>query len=143
VLNGGYGYNSVPTFSLTTTGTSAGAVAAQLDTTPNVVTSYDQIAASPSTALQVRPVVFLNAVTPGNYGFIQELGTATVLGKATSFTGTAIVGAVVQPNTGGVVDVPASNTAVTNASIGLAIDLPVAGNLFKIQLGYAATVVQD
>jgi hypothetical protein len=142
VLNGGNGYTSVPSFSLTATGTTGGAVAAQLDTTPNIVTSFDQVAAN--TAVAVRPVVFLNAVTPGNYGFIQELGTATVLGNA-SFTSGAAVGALIQPKAGGAgtVDVPTSTTAVTSTSIGLAIDLPVVSNLFKIQLGYACTVVQD
>jgi hypothetical protein len=142
VLNGGNGYNSVPTFSLTATSTSGGVVAAQLDSTPNVVTSFDQVAANTSVA--VRPVVFLNAITPGNYGFIQELGTASVLG-ASAFTGTAAVGAVIQPKaaSAGAVDVPASTTAVTSTTIGLALDLPVVSNLFKVQLGYACTDVQD
>lgn len=144
VLNGGYGYTSVPTFSLTATGTTGGVVAGQLDSSPNIVTSFDQVAATPATALAVRPVVFLNAITPGNYGFIQELGTATVLGNA-SFTSGAAVGALIQPKAsgGGTVDVPTSLTAVTSTSIGLAIDLPVVSNLFKVQLAYACTVVQD
>jgi hypothetical protein len=144
VLNGGSGYNSVPTFSLTATGTTAGAVAGQLDSSPNIVTSFDQVAASPATALAVRPVVFLNSITPGNYGFIQELGTATVLGNAT-FTSAAAIGALIQPKASGsgTVDVPTSTTAVTSTSIGLAIDLPIVSSLFKIQLGFAASVVQD
>ena len=41
----------------------------------NVVTSYDQSLALTS---QVRPVIFLNTVTPGNFCFVQELGVATV-----------------------------------------------------------------
>jgi hypothetical protein len=85
----------------------------------------------------------LNSITPGNYGFIQELGTATVLGKVTPFTGAAATGVVVQPTTGGVVDVPTATTAVTSTTIGLAIDLPLVSNLFKIELGYACSVVQD
>lgn len=142
VLNGGFGYSSVPTFSLTATGTTAGAIAAQLDTSPNSVTSFDQVAVG--TAIAVRPVVFLNSITPGNYGFIQELGTATVLGNA-SFTGVAATGVVIAPKAAGsgTVEVPTSVTAITNASIGLAIDLPVVSNLFKVQLGFACTVVQD
>lgn len=139
VLQGGIGYTSVPTFTLATGGT-PGTVAVQLDTTPSVVTSFDQVG---STAIAVRPVVFLNSITPGNYGFIQELGTATVLGNST-FTTAAAVGALIQPKASGAgtVDVPTSTTAVLSTSIGLAIDLPVAGNLFKIQLQYVP-VVQD
>jgi hypothetical protein len=140
VLQGGYGYSSVPTFTLVTGG-SVGTVAAQLNTTPNLVTSFDQVAAG--TAIPVRPVVFLNSITPGNYGFIQELGTATVLGNAT-LTGTPAAGVLIQPKAGGAgtVDVPTVTTAVLNTSIGLAIDLPVAGQLFKIELQYVP-VVQD
>jgi hypothetical protein len=130
----------VPTFTLVTGG-SVGTVAAQLNTTPNLVTSFDQVAAG--TAIPVRPVVFLNSITPGNYGFIQELGTATVLGNAT-LTGTPAAGVLIQPKAGGAgtVDVPTVTTAVLNTSIGLAIDLPVAGQLFKIELQYVP-VVQD
>ena len=140
VLQGGYGYTAVPTFTIAAGGT-PGTVAAQLNTTPNLVPSFEQVAAG--TAIAVRPVVFLNSITPGNYGFIQELGTATVLGNAT-FTGSAAVGALIQPKASGAgtVDVPTSTTAVLNTSIGLAIDLPVVSNLFKIQLQYVP-VVQD
>lgn len=144
ILNSGSGYNSVPTFSLTATGTTAGAVAAQLDISANVVTSYDQAGV---TGIAVRPVAFLNALnatTPGNFTFIQELGVATLLGNA-AFGGAATVGGVIQPKAagGGTVEAPASATAVLNTTIGLAIDLPVVSNLFKVQLGYACTVVQD
>jgi hypothetical protein len=144
VLNSGFGYSSVPTFSLTATGTTGGAVVAQLDSSPNAVTSFDQASPTAITGVPVRPVVFLNAITPGNYGFIQELGTATVLGSAT-FGGTATVGGVVQPraSSGGTVEAPTVATAVLNTSIGLALDLPLVNNLFKVQLGYACTVVQD
>ena len=85
VVSGGFGYVSVPSFSLTAIGGSSGAVQAELNTTPNVVTSAD-VALATNAALAangpVRPVVFLNSITPGNYGFIQELGTATVLATA-------------------------------------------------------------
>jgi len=144
ILNAGYGYSSVPSFSLTATGTTGGAVVAQLDSSPNAVTSFDQASPTAITGVPVRPVVFLNSITPGNYGFVQELGTATVLGSAT-FGGTATVGGVVQPkaSSGGTVEAPTSATAVLNTSIGLALDLPLVNNLFKVQLGYACTVVQD
>lgn len=143
VLNGGYGYSSVPTFSLTATSTSAGAVAGQLDTTPNCVTSADQVGSGVVTAIPVRPVVFLNAITPGNYGFIQELGTATVLGNATQSS--ALVGSYVNAVTSnsGTVTTTAASGSPIGSTIGLAIDIPQVSNLFKVQLGYACTVVQD
>jgi hypothetical protein len=140
VLNGGYGYNSVPTFSLTATGTTAGAVVAQLDSTPNIVTSADQVG---TTGIAVRPVVYLNAITPGNYGFIQELGTATVLGNATQAS--ALVGSYVNAVTAnsGTVTTTAATGSPIGSTIGLALDVPQVSNLFKVQLGYACTVVQD
>ena len=136
VVNGGYGYYAVPTFTISEGGT-PGTVVAQLDTTPNIVTSYD---IANALATLVRPVVFLNSITPGNYGFVQELGTATVLGKATSFTGAAATGVVVQPTTGGVVDVPSSTTAITTSSLGIAVDTPEPGALFKVYLQYVPFV---
>ena len=122
VVNGGYGYTSLPTFTLVTGGT-PGTVAAQLDTTPNLVTSYDQAIGT------VKPVVFLNSITPGNYGFVQELGTATVLGNGT--IGTAAVQNFVSATTGGTVS---AGTTYTVSTIGQAIDLPIASNLFKVKL---------
>lgn len=141
VLNGGYGYSSVPSFSLTATGTTGGVVAAQLDSSPNVVSSADQIAAN--TAIAVRPVVFLNPITPGNYGFIQELGTATVLGNATQAQTAAgsYVNAVTTNS--GTVTTTAQSGSPIGSTIGVALDAPQASLLFKVQLGYACTVVQD
>jgi hypothetical protein len=50
----------------------------------NIVTSYDKGIGGGVTAGISRAVVFLNSITPGNYGFVQELGVASVL-----FNGTA------------------------------------------------------
>lgn len=140
VLNGGFNYSSVPTFSLTVTNTTGGAVVAQLDSSPNFVTSADQATV---TGVPVRPVVFLNSITPGNYGFIQELGTATVL-NAASTVQTAGQVANVTTTTG---IMTTSTTTLSNASIGTVIDAVATGapanSPFKIQLGYAFTVVQD
>ena len=102
----------------------------------NVVTSYDQ-----GLATSVRPVVFLNTVTPGNFCFVQELGVATVLGK-NGFTGTPSIGAITGSTTSGLADIPSSTTAVTTTSLGPAIDLPVSNGLFRILLQYVP-VVQD
>ena len=126
VLNGGYGYDSVPTVSLTATG-GTGTVAVQLDTTPNIVTSADQATSTQVTGVPVSPVVFLNSITPGNYGFVQELGTATLLaagaitpGNFVSTSGTPSNGTV----TGG--------TTYVALTVGQAIDTTSAtGQLFK------------
>ena len=96
----------------------------------NVVTSYDQAIGG---ADAVRPVVFLNSITPGKYGFIQELGVATVLFKS-SLTGTPSIGGVILSSASGLADAPASATAFVRTLLGLAIDLPAAGALKRILL---------
>ena len=100
--------------------------------TENIVTSYDQ-----ALGTGLRPVVFLNAITPGNYGFVQELGIATVLGKA-SLTATATIGDVIIFGASGLVDDPTQSTSLTYALwkqiLGQAIDLPKANGLFRVQL---------
>jgi hypothetical protein len=135
VLQGGNYYVSVPTFSLTITGTSGGTVAAELSTSPNVITDFS------NKVTAVRPVVFLNSITPGNYGFIQELGVATVLGQSSSFTDTTI-GDWIDAVSGGVVNSRAASGSPTGVTIGQAIDLPVVSNLFKIYMNNVP-VVQD
>jgi hypothetical protein len=141
VLNGGFNYNSVPTFSLTATGTTGGAVVAQLDTSPNVVTSADQ--GTVTGVPNVRPVVFLNAITPGNFGFVQELGTATVLDAASTVQAAGQF-ANVTATTG---IMAASGTTCLITTIGQVIDAVASSTIanlpFKIQLGYACSVVQD
>ena len=128
VLQGGFNYTAPPTFTLVTGGT-PGTVAAQLNTTPNLVTSYDIAPVKDG-----RAVVFLNSITPGNYGFIQELGTATVLAS-----GAVTAGDFVNSTTLGVV--VSGTTTYAQATIGTAIDAGSTGNLFKIQLNLP--VVQD
>jgi hypothetical protein len=54
----------------------------------NVVTSYDKGIGGAVTAGISRAVVFLNSITPGNWGFVQELGIASVLFNTTA-TGNA------------------------------------------------------
>lgn len=105
----------------------------------NVVTSYDQ-----GVNAGLRPVVFLNTVTPGNFCFVQELGVATVLGK-TSLTATPTIGDLIQSTTSGLVDDPTQSTGLTSATqklvLGTAIDLPVSTGLFRILLNFPT--VQD
>ena len=106
----------------------------------NIVTSYDQAI---GLSTNVRPVVFLNAITPGNYGFVQELGVATVLG-ASSFAATPAIGDLLQTTTSGLVTDPTQSTGLTSATaklvIGTAIDLPKVSALFRILLQYVPVV---
>ncbi len=135
VVSGGSGYTSVPTFTLATGGT-PGTVVAQLDTSMNVVTSAD-IATN-----QVRPVVFLNSIAPGNYGFVQELGVATVLAGATKTQTAAQFAAVLVSSANGTMDT--STASYTTNVIGTVIDpiaSPLAGTPFKVLLN--GPVVQD
>lgn len=131
VVQGGYGYATEPTFTISEGGT-PGTLQAQLNSTPNLVTSYDQAVSNGFGPGAVRQVVFLNAITPGNYGFVQEDGIATVLGNGT--IGTAAEGNWVNSTTGGTVNATAANGSPIGATIGKAIDLPLASNLFKIYL---------
>jgi hypothetical protein len=113
--------------------------------TANIVTSFDQAIDSSTT---VRPVVFLNAITPGNFGYVQELGLATVLGKSTLTNATPKGGDLVISATGGVVDDPTQTTQPTYAQIqqivGTAVDLPVAGGKFRVLLSNSNfQVLQD
>jgi hypothetical protein len=82
VVQGGFNYVSPPTFPLTVTAVTGGVLFPALNTTPNVVTSADVAFNPPGLPIlsfAARPVVFLNSITPGNYGFVQELGVAAVL----------------------------------------------------------------
>lgn len=133
VLTGGFGYVAIPTFTLglAILGGTPGTVAAQLNYSVNVVTSADQATLQGSGA--IRPVIFLNAATPGNYTFVQELGIATVLGK-TGISGSAgdYVNAIITDN--GVVTATAASGSPVGTTIGRAIDTPQGVNTFKVML---------
>lgn len=137
LLQGGNNYVSVPVFTLAgvTGGASTGTVLAQLSTTPNVVTSYDQ-AVTAGYSGPVYPVVYLNSITPGCYGFIQELGVATVLGGGSA---AGSVGQFISSAATGVVAIGSTNPTVN--TIGQAIDLPTNNVLFKVYL--SGPVAQD
>jgi len=139
VLQGGFGYVSAPSFTLATGGT-PGTVVAQLGISQNIVTSADVALSSSATAAAVgpvHPVVFLNTITPGNYGFIQENGVATVIVQNTSATQTAQQFAIVQSSS------PNGTMAASSATygpfaIGNILDplptTPPTGTPFKIQM---------
>jgi hypothetical protein len=86
----------------------------------------------------------LNTVTPGNYTFIQEAGVASLIGAA-AFTGTAAIGGAITQKSGGAgsFDVPASATAITNTTVGIAIDLPAVGIITRVQLKLPVELWQD
>lgn len=100
----------------------------------NVVTSYDK-----GLAATLRPVVFLNSITPGNFGWVQELGFATVLAKNPLTNATPAVGDIIVSAATGVVDDPTQSGSPTYAqwglAIGVAIDVPAPlGGLFRVLL---------
>ncbi|HEX5426677.1 MAG TPA: hypothetical protein VFW94_24405 [Candidatus Acidoferrales bacterium] len=131
VASSGSGYVTAPTFTVAQGGT-PGTLGAQLNSTMNVVTSADQAVAGfgPGTA---KAVVFLNAVTPGNYGFVQELGIATVLGTGTIGAGNSPGGyANLASTNDGTVSTTAATGSPIGTTVGRAIDTPIASNLFKI-----------
>jgi hypothetical protein len=127
VISAGSGYTSAPTFTLASGGTVATFQAQMLLNTYRVTTA-DISGVNPS---QPRGL-FLNTITPGNYGWIQENGIATVLQAATVTSAT--VGAVVTPVAGGngTSQATVSSTAPTVAAIGTAIDAPIANAYYRI-----------
>jgi len=145
VIAGGINYVSPPSFSLTALGGSGGSVVAQLGTSMNIVTSAD-VALAGNAALAgvgpVRPVVFLNSITPGNYGFIQELGVATVLATVSQTQTVAQFGIVQSSSPNG--NMTASSATYGPYAIGNVLDpvtTPLANTPFKVLLD--TQVVQD
>lgn len=93
----------------------------------NIVTSYDKGIAG------AHPVVFLNAITPGNYGFVQELGIATVLCASSLQKASPNTGDLLEMTTGGKVDDKTTQTVNQN-TIGLALAPPSPNTLTLCQL---------
>ena len=85
----------------------------------NLITSYDKA------IVGAHPVVFLNSITPGNWGFVQEIagGVATVLCGASLSKSGPNTGDLINATTLGVVDDPTVQEWVP-ASIGIALDPP-------------------
>ena len=123
----GQNYTSAPTFTVAAGGT-PGTLSAEVGLNTYVVTSYDVSGSN----LSLPRGIFLNAVTPGNYGWIQENGTATVLAGGT--VASATVGAWVDSAATGVVATRAASGSPIGVTVGIAIDLPVINTLFRAQL---------
>jgi hypothetical protein len=127
VIAKGTGYTSIPTFTVAAGGTPA-TVLAQMVVNTYIVTSQDKAGIN---AFQGRGV-FLNAVTPGNYGWIQENGIATFLIDSTLGNGSlgatlSPVGATVPGAFRGVV----GTTAPLYSAFGTAIDIPAINILVR------------
>jgi len=132
VLQGGFNYVYGPAFNLAVTGLGGGAmVVAQMNSSANVVTSQD---ISVWSAVQARPVVFLNSIIPGNFGFIQELGLVTVLCGAATGSGTSGDWLNVGAGGGGTVTTTTANGSPIGATIGRTVDGVVPNQLFKAYL---------
>lgn len=133
ILNGGAGFTSTPTFSLTALGGSGGSVLAQMDVSVNVVGSFD---ATASISITNKPRgVFLAPVTAaqiaaGAYVFIQEEGLASVL--VTTAT-SATVGSIAAAGANGTVTTTTSATYVA-AALGQLVDAATAGALSRVEL---------
>lgn len=97
----------------------------------NIVTSYDKGIGGAVTAGISRAVVFLNSITPGHYGFVQELGLASVLmgGTASGNAGAPVYAAATgvgsSSSTSAIVLGGAAETLGTSAIKKVILTLPV------------------
>lgn len=96
----------------------------------NVVTSYDK------GIVGAHPVVFLNAITPGNYGYVQELGIASVLCGATLQKAAPATGDVLVSTTLGVAQDLTAQT-IDIANLGIALSPPSPNTLCLVALNLA------
>jgi hypothetical protein len=139
VTGQGSAYTSTPTFTIAAGGT-PGIVSAQMGVGADIVTSINS-----ALFAGLRTVVFLAPltsaqVTAGAYVFVQELGVALLLGKSSLTNGSPAVGdtIIIPASSNGTVDDPTQSGDVTYALwptvLGTAIDIPVAGQLFKVLL---------
>lgn len=104
-----------------------GLMVAGLQPDVNIVTSYDK------GIVGAHVVVFLNAITPGNYGFVQELGYASVLAGATLQKAVPATGDLVDSTTLGVLQDLTAQT-VNKETIGIALSPPSPNTLCLVQL---------
>lgn len=118
-------YTSVPTFTVPSGGT-PGTIVAQMGISSYVVTDYAH-----AFDLGLGRGVFLNAVTPGNYTFIQEEGLATFLGAGTitNSGANAIVRPVASSTPGSFNQITITN--LLPSDFGVSVDAAVASSFFR------------
>ncbi len=95
----------------------------------NRVTSYDK------GIVGAHPVLFLNSITPGNYGFVQELGIGSILCGATLQKATPTTGDVIVSTTLGVGQDLTAQT-VDKEMVGIALSPPSPNTLCLVQLDW-------
>lgn len=129
VVVAGQNYTSAPTFTLAAGGTPA-TFRPQMIVDSYVVTSLDVTGVN----LSQGRGVFLNSITPGNYGWIQEDGIASVL-QAASVT-SATVGAIVTPvaASDGTFQATVATSSPLATAFGTAIDAPIASTVYRALL---------
>ncbi len=93
----------------------------------NRVTSYDK------GIIGAHPVLFLNTITPGNYGFVQELGIGNILCGATLTKSGPATGDLINSTTLGVADDPTVQELIP-ASMGVALSPPNPNTLCLIAM---------
>jgi len=115
VVAQGSGYTTAPTFTLVAGGTAA-TFQAQMAVNSYVVTSSDVTGVN----LSAGRGVFLNSVTPGNYGWIQENGIASFLSATTVATSS---GFILTPGfAAGTFTATAASAAPLATAFGIALD---------------------
>lgn len=97
----------------------------------NRVTSYDK------GIVGAHPVLFLNSITPGNYGFVQELGIGMILCGATLQKTTPVTGDVIVSTTLGVAQDLTAQT-VDKELVGVALSPPSPNTLCMVQIDWAS-----
>ncbi len=136
VLSPGAGFTSVPTWSLTASGTSGGVIVAQLGITENIVGSFDTTA---SISLYSPRGLFLNTtaltttqVSAGAYVVIQEQGIGTAY--VTTATNTAVPCSVSALTGGAVTTATSAANTVPAGFMGYTLDTAAAAAYCRFQM---------
>lgn len=119
LTNGGKNYTSTPTFTLAAGGTTNATFVVNMVINDYIVTTPDKGA-----NLSQGRGVFINAITPGNYGWIQENGIATFNVSATAG---AVAGSVLIPSPTTGVFATSAAAPLSATAFGTTSDVAVVG----------------
>lgn len=134
VTQPGAGFTSIPTFTIAAGGTPA-AVLAQMLPNADIITDFTHA----DIATTQPRCIMLNSITPGNFGFIQEEGLATLAMGAT--IGTAARGGNANVLTPGSFTSAAAGGPVATTA-GTWIDSPAINGLYRALLVLTPTYVE-
>lgn len=134
VISPGSGFTSIPTFTLVSGGTVATFLAQMLNN-PDIITDF----AHADIATQQPRAIFLNSIAPGNFGFVQEEGLATLQMGTT--IGTAVRGGLANVLTPGSFT-SAAVAPIAATSAGTWIDLPAISGLYRALLAFSPQYVE-